>query len=192
MGDLPTDRAAGLQPAPSRADPEPVPLRRALVPGLCAGLLLLAAPPALADPLGTAQERAAGLRAAVVDLERRTDTAVEQYDTAQDDLAAGVAARVQAERDLEVALDGDAAAAGVRNARIRTLYAMGGPAALYGSVLRAGSPTEALQGVRTAQRLLGLDAGTAVGVWWWGPTAESREGCCTSFSPRRAFQSLMR
>lgn len=135
--------------------------RRAL-PFLAAGLVLLAmAAPAAADPLTTAQHRAASLRAQVADLQQRTDTAVETYDEAQDALASAVTTRVRTEQDLERARTAHAAAGDVRTARVRSLYELGGPAALYGTVLRAGSPTEALRGVQVAQRLLGLDAQTA-------------------------------
>lgn len=124
-------------------------------------MLLGVTAPATADPLADAQHRAAALRTSVADLSQRTDTAVEEYDEAQDALAASVTQRVQAERDLELARQQQGATADLRLARVRTLYELGGPAALYGTVLRADSPTDALRGVHVAQRLLGLDAQTA-------------------------------
>lgn len=128
-----------------------------------AAVLLAGTPTACADPLVDARRHAEQLRVQVADLEQRTDAAVEEYDGAQEALATAVTARFRADAALEQARGAAAVSAGVRTARVRRLYELGGPPALYGGLLRAGSPTEALHGVEMAQRLLGTDARLAAG-----------------------------
>jgi cell wall-associated NlpC family hydrolase len=141
----------------------PLSARRVFRPVLpvVAALLVLGATPARAGPLVDAQHRAAVLREQVADLEERTATAVEDYDGAQEALGVAVTQRSQADAALDAARSEDAGYAALRTARVRTLYELGGPLRLYGSVLRAGSPTDALHGVHLARRLLGVDARAA-------------------------------
>jgi len=119
------------------------------------------APPALADPLADARTRASVLRVALVGLQQSTDTAVEEYDGAQETLAVAVTARVAAEQDLELARQGQQASTDAQTARVRSLYELGGPVALYGGALQAGSVSDVLRGMYDARRLLGRDARAA-------------------------------
>ena len=139
-------------------------LRRVL-PLVAVGVVLLAPAPtaARADPLVDAQRSAAVLRLRVADLQQQTDTAVEDYDAAQVDLAEAVTARLSAQEVLDRARGDDAAATAVRTARVRTLYQLGGPLALYSDALQGTSPTDVLQGVALAQQVLDADGRAAAG-----------------------------
>jgi peptidoglycan hydrolase CwlO-like protein len=130
---------------------------RLRVGALVAAVLLASGSPAgaaraqsVADAQAEARAAAERVAAMTPDVER----ALSAYDTALGSLAEGVSESVEADRTA------DEAAATVRarhdqaSDRVRALYMTGGAAALYASVLDAGSAADAMQRVAYVQRLV--------------------------------------
>lgn len=94
---------------------------------------------------GTAQSlgtRAAALRAQMETLQRQADAAIERYDYLNGEFARAVAHEISAQQQEQNVAEAGAAAVSRRDSAVRQLYEAGGPAALYGSLLNAGSPSD--------------------------------------------------
>lgn len=124
----------------------------ALAAGVAFGL---AAPAAQA---ATPQQQAATLAAQLRSLQAQAEQATESYDQAEGRLGQVTAAQFAAENAVTAALAQDRAATRAGSATIRRLYEIGGPAALYTSVLTGGGSALAVQSqLIAADRVLAGD-----------------------------------
>lgn len=119
-------------------------LRLVLAIGIAAGALggahaRSAAPTGTAEPLAV---RAGALRAELEVLQRQADVAIERYDYLSGEFARAVVREVSTQQQEQAAVAASTAAVGRRDTTLRQLYEQGGPAALYGSLLNARSPTD--------------------------------------------------
>ncbi|MDX6268368.1 MAG: peptidoglycan DL-endopeptidase CwlO [Frankiales bacterium] len=121
------------------------------------GVVVGAAPRALASPLGDAQSRAATLRQRVDALRNQAEIATERYDEAYAALGQAVNAHIEAQRVLDSARDASVATDDQRAQRARALYMSGGPSAIYATVLSSGSITEVASRIHQVQIVLGGD-----------------------------------
>jgi cell wall-associated NlpC family hydrolase len=126
---------------------------------ICAAAGLLGVPgTATADPIGDARARAAALAETVDRLETRAEIAIEQYNAVQERLGRAVVRQSLAERQAEAdAGAADAAAQQVAD-RVRALYAAGGRASLFATVLDGHDPAEAMAGLHLVGAVLEVDA----------------------------------
>jgi len=122
----------------------------------CAAALSIAVP-AGADPVGDARARAAALAKTVQDLQTRAEVATERYDALEARLGAAVTARMLAQRDVEAAQQGTAAAESMSEDRVRALYEAGGPTSLLATVLDGSDLTDALSRYHDVSLVLGTD-----------------------------------
>jgi cell wall-associated NlpC family hydrolase len=113
--------------------------------------------PAGADPIADARGRAAALARTVQDLQTRAEVATERYDAIEARLGAAVTARMLAQRDLEAAQQGTAAAQSMSEDRVRALYESGGPTTLLATVLDGSDLTDALARYHDVSLILGTD-----------------------------------
>jgi hypothetical protein len=129
-----------------------------------AGLLLCAAVPAGQSRAESPDEARAAVRAAAerfAALQPGVDRALQAYEDTLADLASGVCRSIVADQEADAAAVVDAARRGQASDRVRALYMTGGAAALYASVLDAGSATEAMQRVAYVQRLVAVGSAAA-------------------------------
>jgi cell wall-associated NlpC family hydrolase len=102
---------------------------------------------AVADPIGDARARAAALARTVDDLETRAEIAIEAYNAVQERLGRAVVRQSLAERQAEADAGHVDDAAREIEARVRALYAAGGQASLFVTVLDGNDPVEAMAGL---------------------------------------------
>lgn len=134
-----------------------------------AGVLTAASPPAMGAPMMAAglsvrAETSADARAAAEDLLRQVDDLQTQVDHATADYAGALQAAASA---VSGHLRAEAASGVARrdaedsrdrlDEHLRALYKSGGPTAVYASVLDADSIVEALDRVRSVERVVGTD-----------------------------------
>jgi cell wall-associated NlpC family hydrolase len=110
-----------------------------------------------ADPITDARGRAAALAKTVQDLQTRAEVATERYDAIEARLGAAVTGRMLAQRDLEAAQQGTAAAESMSEDRVRALYEAGGPTTLLATVLDGSDLTDALARYHDVSMVLGTD-----------------------------------
>jgi cell wall-associated NlpC family hydrolase len=122
---------------------------------LAAGAVLvpgLAARPAAADTLGSAQAQAAALATEVARLQAQTEAATEAYDATSAALTQAVGNHLAAEQ----AADAAAAAAAQKSAAVageaRALYEAGGGLTTVASLMRSGDPGDLVEGMQGAER----------------------------------------
>ena len=130
----------------------------AVAAAIAVGAAVLIAPvPAGADPVADARGRAAALAKTVQDLQDRAEVATERYDAIEARLGAAVTARMLAQRDLDAAQQGTAAAESMSDDRVRALYESGGPTTLLATVLDGSDLTDALARYHDVSLVLGTD-----------------------------------
>ena len=138
------------------------PPRRVTV--LVAGVLLLAGVPAGSAQAESVEQARAAARAAaarVAAMQPDVDRALRAYERALGALAGGVGRSIAADQSADVAADAAALRRDQAADRVRALYMTGGAAALYASVLDAGSASEAMQRVAYVQRLVAVGSAAA-------------------------------
>jgi cell wall-associated NlpC family hydrolase len=117
-----------------------------------------AASPALAAPtLASAQQRASALRSQVDRLTAAAETASEDYNTAQVQLADLVTRHLLAEEQLQAQRSRTDATENLAGDRIRGLYMSGGPAGLANSVLDASNLGDAVSRMQALQSIVADD-----------------------------------
>ncbi|MGH8893555.1 MAG: hypothetical protein ACRDWY_09685, partial [Actinomycetes bacterium] len=127
-------------------------------------VLLLTGLPGGAARAETVEEARAAARAAaerVEAMQPAVDRALRAYERALGALAEGVSRSVVADQAADAAAEAEAARRDAAGDRVRALYMTGGAAALYASVLDAGSAADAMQRVAYVQRLVGLGSAAA-------------------------------
>lgn len=136
-------------------------LRRATTILVAAALAVLAATPATpasASPgLDAAKRKAAILRKAVADLERKAAVAVEDYNEANDALARAVSARLEAQAAVDRAQRAAETGSDVVGERVRSMYMTGGSMALYASILGAPDLHDAFGRIANVSSVLRAD-----------------------------------
>lgn len=158
-------RAREVKPGRARADePRVSPRSRRRAAAVVAGLLLCVVAPAGSARAESAEEARAAARSAaerVAALQPGVDRALKAYELALADLASGVSRSIVADQEADAAAVVDAARRGQASDRVRALYMTGSAAALYASVLDAGSAAEAMQRVAYVQRLVAVGSAAA-------------------------------
>lgn len=125
---------------------------------------------ATADPIGSARERAAALRAQVDTLQTQAEVATERYNAAETSLGQAVTERLSAQQALEDAQRGAQDGVDRVSSRVRAIYMAGGQAALLASVLDGGDLNDVLNRYRTVQNIVSADE---TGAWAAQRRAES-------------------
>lgn len=126
---------------------------------LVAGVVLLAGVPggsARAESVEQARAAARAAGARVAAMQPDVDRALRAYERALGALAGGVGRSIAADQSADAAADAAARRRDQAADRVRALYMTGGAAALYASVLDAGSAAEAMQRVAYVQRLVAV------------------------------------
>jgi cell wall-associated NlpC family hydrolase len=122
---------------------------------LAAGPLLLgAAASSPADPLSSAQAKAAALSRQVRALQVRAEQETERYDDVQARLGQLVTAHIEAANALATAQSALAANSGDESAGVRALYENGGDLALLSGLLTSGGANNFADGLVTVSRLV--------------------------------------
>ena len=122
---------------------------------LSVGALGVGAAPAQAETSRDADARAAAALEQVTALQKQVAAALSDYERAIDSVGSAVSSGVSAEQhstELGQAAQAERDATG---ARVRLLYRNGGPMALYATVLKAGSVSEAITRLDVAKHLVG-------------------------------------
>lgn len=144
-----------LSPTPKRASPR---CARLLCAVAALVLMLIPLPASAEGPLATAQARAERLRAKLDELQAVSARAVGEYEAIHQELEQAVADVLGAESALAELQAGNDSLRGDANARVRAIYKTGGRAAMYASVLRAGSPHAALARVENINAIVTIDS----------------------------------
>ncbi len=125
------------------------------------GVLAGGVPTATADPLGSAQARAAALAHSIQQLQTKAEVAAERYDKANAQLQQAVSQRIKADEALN-AIQATAAAAQQEVAdRTRALYESGGDPAMLAAMLGGNNPLDALDRYRLATAVINYEARSA-------------------------------
>ncbi|MEO6715325.1 MAG: peptidoglycan DD-metalloendopeptidase family protein [Mycobacteriales bacterium] len=120
-------------------------------------LAATSAPPANADKIGTAQERANILRAQLDSLQAQAAITVAEYETVHEDLERAVGEAISAEISLRDAQSSNANAQDLASDRVRAIYKSGGRTAMYAAVLKAANPHEVLARVANISAVVEVD-----------------------------------
>ena len=113
------------------------------------------------DPLESAQDRAAELRARLDSLQRAAAAAVGEFEAVHSELEQAVGEFLTAESALNDARSRNENAQDHAGERVRAIYKSGGRTALYASVLRAGDPQDALSRVANISAIVSVDTASA-------------------------------
>jgi peptidoglycan DL-endopeptidase CwlO len=140
-------------------------MRRRLSAAAAAAALVLGAvpfvalqgPPASAETLADARQKAARLRTQVDELRAKAEIAIEDYNLAYAQLGAAVTSHLSAQRELAAAEDESGATNVAAAQRVRALYMSGGRTALMATVLDSASITEAASRIHKVGIVLGQD-----------------------------------
>lgn len=118
----------------------------------------LPASPSAAESIGSAQERAAALRAQLAQTRTKVAESIVRYEEAEDALGVAVNAAVALTRDLEAARAAQAGTDATMKHRISALYKAGGGTALLASVLQSKDPQDLFARAANVNAIVRIDS----------------------------------